>query len=126
MERLATYFTNRENEKCKWNNIDLPQVVARWGGDRQNIIIQFLKYLVGIGNEAWLNLFWDYINGKLFAVCCKERLATYCTNRENEKCKWNIIDLIQVVARRGDRQNIIIMFWKYLVDVGNEAWLNPF
>jgi hypothetical protein len=31
----------------------------------QNIIILFWKYLV----EAWLNLFWEFINGKLFAVC---------------------------------------------------------
>jgi hypothetical protein len=113
--------THRKNEKCKWNIIDPLQVVARRGGDRHNIIILFWKYLVHIGNEAWLNLFWDYINlfwdyinGKLFAVCCKERLATYCTNRENEKCKWNIIDPLHVVARRGgDRQNIIIQFWKY-------------
>jgi hypothetical protein len=76
-ERLATYCSNRENEKCKWNIIDLIQVVARQGGDRQNIKILFWKYLVDVGNEAWLNLFWDYINGQLFAVCCKGRLATY-------------------------------------------------
>jgi hypothetical protein len=24
--------------------------------------------IVDIGSEAWLNLFWEYINGKLFAV----------------------------------------------------------
>ncbi len=47
------------------------------------------------------------------------------TNIENEKRKWNIIDPVQVVARRGgDRKYIIIMFWKYLVYIGNEAWLN--
>jgi hypothetical protein len=36
--------------------------------DRQNIIILFWKYLVDIRSEAWLNLIWEYINGKLFAV----------------------------------------------------------
>jgi hypothetical protein len=30
--------------------------------DRQNIIILFWKYLVDIRSEAWLNLFWEYIN----------------------------------------------------------------
>ncbi len=36
---------------------------------RQNIIILFWKYVVDIRCEAWLNLFWEYTNGKLFAVC---------------------------------------------------------
>jgi hypothetical protein len=27
-----------------------------------------LKYLVDIRNKDWLNLFWEYIDGKLFAV----------------------------------------------------------
>ncbi len=31
----------------------------------QNIIILFLKYLVDIRSEACLNLFGEYINGKL-------------------------------------------------------------
>jgi hypothetical protein len=35
---------------------------------RQNIISLFWKYLVYIRSETWLNLFWEYINGKLFAV----------------------------------------------------------
>ncbi len=35
---------------------------------RQNIIILFWKYLVDIRSEAWLNLFWEYINWKFFAV----------------------------------------------------------
>ncbi len=36
---------------------------------RKNIIILFLKYLADIiRSEAWLNLFWEYINGKLFAM----------------------------------------------------------
>jgi hypothetical protein len=32
------------------------------------IIIVFCKYLVDFKSEAWVNLFWEYINGKLFAV----------------------------------------------------------
>jgi hypothetical protein len=35
---------------------------------RQNIIILFWKYLVDTSSEAWLNLLWEYIDGKLFAV----------------------------------------------------------
>jgi hypothetical protein len=34
----------------------------------QNFIILFWKYIVDIRREAWLHLFWEYINGKLFAV----------------------------------------------------------
>ncbi len=30
--------------------------------------ILFWKYLVDMRSETWLNLFWEYINGKLFAV----------------------------------------------------------
>jgi hypothetical protein len=33
---------------------------------KQNIIIMFWKYLVDIRSEVWLNLFWEYINAKLF------------------------------------------------------------
>jgi hypothetical protein len=33
---------------------------------RQNIVILFWKYLVGIGRQAWLNPFWEII-GNLFA-----------------------------------------------------------
>jgi hypothetical protein len=35
---------------------------------RQNITIQFWKYLVDSRSEAWLNIFWEHINGKVFAV----------------------------------------------------------
>jgi hypothetical protein len=35
---------------------------------RQNIMILFWKYLVDIRSEARLNLFWEYINEKLFVV----------------------------------------------------------
>ncbi len=31
-------------------------------------VILFWKYLVDIRREAWLNLFWEHINGKLFAL----------------------------------------------------------
>jgi hypothetical protein len=41
---------------------------TEYHNSRNNIIILFWKYLVDIRNEAWLNLFWAYINGKLFAV----------------------------------------------------------
>jgi hypothetical protein len=34
----------------------------------KNIIILSLKYVVDIRGEAWLNLFWECINLKLFAV----------------------------------------------------------
>ena len=42
---------------------------------RKNIIILFWKYLVDIRNEAWLNLFSEYLNGKLFAVCFQIQLV---------------------------------------------------
>jgi hypothetical protein len=32
------------------------------------IITLFWKYFVDSRREAWLNIFWEYINGKLFAV----------------------------------------------------------
>jgi hypothetical protein len=35
---------------------------------RQNSKILFGKYLVDISSEAWLNLLWEYIDGKLFEV----------------------------------------------------------
>jgi hypothetical protein len=35
---------------------------------RQNFIILFWKHLVDITKEALLNLFWEYISGKLLAV----------------------------------------------------------
>ncbi len=41
---------------------------TEYSNSRQNIIIVFWKYLVDIRSEAWLNLFWEYLNGKLFAV----------------------------------------------------------
>jgi hypothetical protein len=47
----------------------------RYISPRQNIIILLWKYLVDIGSEAWLNLFWQYINGKLFVVERRLRLG---------------------------------------------------
>jgi len=34
----------------------------------QNIITLFVNISLIFGSEAWLNLFWKYINPKLFAV----------------------------------------------------------
>ncbi len=41
---------------------------TEYHNSRQNILIQFLKYLVDIRSEAWLILFCEFINGKLFTV----------------------------------------------------------
>ncbi len=41
---------------------------TEYHNSRHNIIILFWNYAVDIRKEAWLNLFWEYINGKLFAV----------------------------------------------------------
>jgi hypothetical protein len=50
-------------------------------------IILFWKYLADIKklrSEAWLNLFWEYVNGKLFAVriltkkFSVEQFTVYC------------------------------------------------
>jgi hypothetical protein len=56
----------------------VPMLAAEWlhlllyfsteyRNSRQIILILFWKYLVDIRSEARLNLFWEYINGKLFA-----------------------------------------------------------
>jgi hypothetical protein len=47
---------------------------------RQNVIILFWKYLVDIRSDAWLNLSWEYINGKLFAVFTKKLYM--CTEKK--------------------------------------------
>jgi hypothetical protein len=41
---------------------------SEYHNSKQNFMIRFWKYLVDIRSEAWLNLFWEYINGKLLAV----------------------------------------------------------
>ncbi len=39
-----------------------------YNNSRKKIIIMIWKYLFDIRSEVLLNLFWDNINGKLFAV----------------------------------------------------------
>jgi hypothetical protein len=39
---------------------------------RQNMMILFWKYLAAVRSEARLNLFWEYINRKLFTVYFRE------------------------------------------------------
>jgi hypothetical protein len=46
---------------------------TEYNSSRQNIIILFWKYLVDIRSESWLNLFWENINGKLFASFAKAK-----------------------------------------------------
>jgi hypothetical protein len=41
---------------------------TEYSNSRQSIIVLFWKYLVDIRSKTWLNLFWVYINGKLFSV----------------------------------------------------------
>jgi hypothetical protein len=43
-------------------------VSTEYHNSRQNIKIPFWNYLFDINNEDWLNLFWKYAKGKLFAV----------------------------------------------------------
>ncbi len=54
-----------------------PMLTAEWlhlyfsteyHNSRQNKIVLLWKYLADIRSMAWLNLFWENINGKLFAV----------------------------------------------------------
>ncbi len=40
---------------------------------RQDTIILFWKYFVDTRSKAWLNLFWEYINGKMVAVHAEAR-----------------------------------------------------
>jgi hypothetical protein len=62
-----------------FGNMLFPMVTAEWlllvmyfstdyYDSRQNIIILFCKYLADLRSVAWQNLFWEFINGKLFAV----------------------------------------------------------
>jgi len=52
--------------KLEW--LQSPVLLWEYHNSRQNILILFWKYLVNNRSEAWLNLFWENINGKLFAV----------------------------------------------------------
>jgi hypothetical protein len=51
----------------KWLHLGL-YFAPEFNNSRQNIIIRFYKYIVDFRSEAWLNLVWEYINGKLFTV----------------------------------------------------------
>jgi hypothetical protein len=44
-----------------------------------NLIIPFGKILLILGNEAWLNVYWEFINRKLFAVCSAGSEVTHET-----------------------------------------------
>ncbi len=50
---------------------------TEYHNSRQNIMILFWKYLVDIRSEAWLNLFCELINGKLFAVHTGQYISWY-------------------------------------------------
>ncbi len=53
---------------ANWLHLQVMYFSTEYHNSRQNIIILFWKYLVDIKSEAWLHLFGEYINGKLFAV----------------------------------------------------------
>jgi hypothetical protein len=61
--------------KAEWLHLVL-YFPAEYHNSRRNITILFWKYLVDISNEAWQNLFWEYINVKLFAVSALQRTNT--------------------------------------------------
>ncbi len=52
--------------QIKWNG--RIYISPEYHNSGHNIMILFWKYLVDIRSEAWLNLFGEYINIKLFAV----------------------------------------------------------
>jgi len=52
---------------AEWLHLGL-YFAPEFNNSRQNIIILFWKYLVDFRSEAWLHLFWEYINGKFFTV----------------------------------------------------------
>jgi hypothetical protein len=61
--------TVKKSLTAKWLNLELYRTILYpFSPEYQNIAILFWKYLVCIRSEAWLNLVWEYINGKLFAV----------------------------------------------------------
>jgi hypothetical protein len=53
---------------AEWLHLGLCTSLTEYRISRRNIIILFCKYLADIISEAWLNLVWEHINGKLFAV----------------------------------------------------------
>jgi hypothetical protein len=77
----------------------LPILIAEWlhlacteyRNSRESMIIMFWKYFVDISSEAWLNLFWEYVNRKLFAV--QARSLEFC-NVKSFLTGW-LIDCFQ-------------------------------
>ncbi len=53
---------------AEWLHLLLYFSTTEYHNSRQNITILFWKYVVDIGSEARLNLFWEYISGKLLAM----------------------------------------------------------
>jgi hypothetical protein len=49
---------------------------TEYHNSRQIIIFMFWKNLANFRSVAWLNLFWENIDGKLFAVCDDSYLHT--------------------------------------------------
>jgi hypothetical protein len=72
---------------------------------RQDILILFWKYLVDIRSEAWLNLFWEYINGKLVAVQLIKYRATSPFWEQNIKSP---------LSSKNSVGNFAFFVWKYL------------
>jgi hypothetical protein len=52
---------------AEWLNL-VPFFSTDYHNSTHNRIILVWKYLFNISSEAWLNIFWEYINGKLYAV----------------------------------------------------------
>ncbi len=50
---------------AEWLQHQVLYFSAKHHNFRRKNTIMFRKYFVDIGREAWLNLFWEYINGKL-------------------------------------------------------------
>jgi hypothetical protein len=53
---------------AKWLHFKTGTSQTDYHNSRQNMVILFCKYFADIRSEAWLNLFWEYVNGNLFAV----------------------------------------------------------
>jgi hypothetical protein len=50
----------------EWLHLVCTVLLSKYHNSRLNIIILFWN--IDIRSAAWLNLFWEYINGKLFVV----------------------------------------------------------
>jgi hypothetical protein len=54
---------------AEWLHLAMYEYFSKeYQNSKMNIIIIVWEYLVDIRREAWLIHFWEYINGKLFAV----------------------------------------------------------